>query len=141
MSAPARGTRGTSASCRRSDRAQIFTISSAIVRVLCGLCALCVLSAACGNSTLFRQYEYDEEIYLSLDGSATVYVNGSLAALNALRGASSDSSPAARHGGLHRGADGSAVDPLHHAPAVRRDVSRRRRRVCRSDLVGDQEAG
>jgi hypothetical protein len=30
---------------------------------------------ACGSGGLFRQYEYEEEIYLSLDGSATVYVN------------------------------------------------------------------
>jgi len=59
------------------------------------LCALLVLGAAC-NTTLFRQYEYDEEIYLSLDGTATVYVNGSLSALDALRGASFDASPGAR---------------------------------------------
>ena len=60
-------------------------------------CALVVIAAtsACGGSTLFRQYEYDEEIYLSLDGSATVYVNASLAALNALRGAAFDASPSA----------------------------------------------
>jgi hypothetical protein len=51
---------------------------------------------ACGSGGLFRQYEYEEEIYLSLDGSATVYVNSSLAALNALRGATFDTSPDAR---------------------------------------------
>ncbi len=43
------------------------------------------LGTACGNG-LFQQYEYEEELYLSLDGSATLYVNGSIAALNALRG-------------------------------------------------------
>src|SRR6266566_908660 len=65
--------------------------------LLSGLSALCVLCAACaGGTTLFRQYEYEEEIYLSLDGTATVYVNSSLAALNALRGASFDTSPGAR---------------------------------------------
>jgi hypothetical protein len=63
--------------------------------VLCGLCVLFVITIACGG-TLFRQYEYEEEVYLSLDGSATVYVNSSLPALNALRGASFDASPAAR---------------------------------------------
>jgi len=47
-------------------------------------------AVACGAGGLFRQYEYEEDIYLSLDGSATVYVNSSLAALNALRGASFD---------------------------------------------------
>ena len=44
-------------------------------------------SAGCGGaSEFFRQYEYEEEMYLSLDGSATIYVNSSIAALNALRG-------------------------------------------------------
>lgn len=69
--------------------------------LLCALCLLCVpffLSvAACGGgqggSGLFKQYEYEEEMYLSLDGSATLYVNTSIAALNALRGASFDAAP------------------------------------------------
>ena len=52
-----------------------------------------VIWSACGSSDLFRQYEYEEEIYLFLDGSATVYVNSSVPALNALRGASIDVSP------------------------------------------------
>lgn len=56
---------------------------------------LCVWLSAC-TSGLFRQYEYEEEVYLSLDGSATVYVNSSIAALNALRGTSFDLSPTAR---------------------------------------------
>jgi hypothetical protein len=65
--------------------------------LFCGLGAWFVLSAAaCGAGGLFRQYEYEEEMYLSLDGTATVYVNGSIAALNALHGTSFDASPAAR---------------------------------------------
>ncbi len=53
--------------------------------------------AGCGSGGgLFRQYEYEEEIYLSLDGTATVYVNGSVPALDALRGASLNSDPHAR---------------------------------------------
>jgi len=52
-----------------------------------------VIVSACGSGDLFRQYEYEEEIYLSLDGSATVYVNSSVPALNALRGASIDVGP------------------------------------------------
>ena len=51
-----------------------------------------LLSGACGSG-LFRQYEYEEEMYLSLDGSATIYVNSSVAALNALRGAAFDTTP------------------------------------------------
>src|SRR3954452_9512979 len=65
--------------------------------VLCGLCVLSVIIAACGGSTasLFRQYEYEEEVYLSVDGTATVYVNSSLAALNVLRRTDFDRNPAA----------------------------------------------
>jgi hypothetical protein len=60
------------------------------------LLAAVSVSASCGGGGFFRQYEYEEEIYLSVDGSATVYVNSSVAALNALRGASFDTSPAAQ---------------------------------------------
>ena len=42
-------------------------------------------SIACGN-VIARKYEYEEEIFLDLDGSATVYVNASVPALVALRG-------------------------------------------------------
>ena len=86
------------------------------VFVLCALCVLGVLIAAgssCGGaSALFRQYEYDEEVYLSLDGTATVYVNGSLAALNALRGTMFDASPSGR-------VDTAAVRDYFSGPGVR----------------------
>ena len=63
---------------------------------MCALLAVCVLSA-CGGSGglggLFKSYEYEEDMYLSLDGTATVYVNSSVAALNALRGSSFDTNP------------------------------------------------
>ena len=49
-------------------------------------------TAACGGG-LFRQYEYEEDMYISLDGTATVYVNSSVAALDALHGAPFDPSP------------------------------------------------
>ena len=67
-------------------------------RVVCVplLVAFIAASASCGGTNLFRQYEYEEEVYLSLDGTATVYVNSSLAALNALRGTSFDAGPNAR---------------------------------------------
>ncbi len=64
-------------------------------RVRALLLATSVVATACSSGGLFRQYEYEEEIYLSLDGSATVYVNSSLAALNALHGASFDTRPTA----------------------------------------------
>jgi hypothetical protein len=68
------------------------------LRALCVLfvAALVASSIACGSTGLFRQYEYEEDVYLSLDGTATVYVNSSLAALNALRGTSFNTTPAAR---------------------------------------------
>ena len=69
---------------------------------LCGAAALALVALAatlavgCASGGLFQQYEYEEDIYLSLDGTATVYVNSSVPALNALRGTSLDTSPAAR---------------------------------------------
>jgi hypothetical protein len=69
--------------------------SGRALRVLCGTLLAALCASACGAG-LFRQYEYEEEIYLSLDGTATVYVNSSLAALNALRGTSFDTRPGAR---------------------------------------------
>lgn len=47
---------------------------------------LAALSTASGCSILSRQYEYEEDLYLALDGSATLVVNASVAALVALRG-------------------------------------------------------
>jgi hypothetical protein len=50
---------------------------------------------ACSGIGIFQQYEYEEDMYLSLDGTATMYVNSSLPALNALRGTAFDSTLAA----------------------------------------------
>ena len=69
-----------------------FGAAASLAALVCAALA----SAACGNGGLFRQYEYEEDVYLSLDGSATVYVNSSLAALDALRGATFDTAPSAR---------------------------------------------
>ena len=55
--------------------------------------AALVLSA-CGGRLVKKQYEYEEELYLALDGSATLNVNASVPALVALRGA--DLNPGAR---------------------------------------------
>ena len=54
----------------------------------------CWAAGACGGG-FFRQYEYEEEMSLSLDGSATIYVNSSVSALDALRGATFDPGPMA----------------------------------------------
>ena len=60
------------------------------------LLSLCATLLAGCRTLLPRQYEYDEEIQLSLDGSAVVYINGSIPALVALRGLDHDVTPNAR---------------------------------------------
>lgn len=53
-------------------------------------------SVACRGGIFGRQYEYEEDLYLSLDGTATLVVNSSLAALVSLRGIQIDVNPSAR---------------------------------------------
>jgi hypothetical protein len=66
------------------------------VRIALALVLLSVLtSLACAN-VIARKYEYEEEVFLALDGSATVYVNASVPALVALRGFKLPLDPAAR---------------------------------------------
>jgi hypothetical protein len=55
-----------------------------------------LVGAAACRQGIFKQYEYEEDIHLALDGSATVYVNASIAALAALRGFDLDCRPTAR---------------------------------------------
>jgi hypothetical protein len=54
-----------------------------------------VVSSSC-RSILPVKYEYDEDVQLAIDGSATVSVNASVPALVALRGAPLDVDPRAR---------------------------------------------
>lgn len=58
----------------------------------------CVLTlvASCAVNPLSRKYEYEEEIYVDLDGSATVYVNAAVPALVALRDIDLPLDPGAR---------------------------------------------
>ncbi len=58
--------------------------------------AMVVLIASGCSAGLVTQYEYEEEIYLAVDGSATVYVNASIPSLVNLRGMDLDASPTAR---------------------------------------------
>jgi hypothetical protein len=69
-------------------------IARRMVMLLVMFFALTAVGAC--RSVLSMQYEYDEEVYLELDGSATVYVNASVPALVALRGAPLDVDPRAR---------------------------------------------
>ena len=88
------------------------------------LLAIVLASAACGGTSLFRQYEYEEDTYVSLDGSATVYVNSSIAALDALRGATFSTSPTMR---VNR----DAVRALYTSPATHVTWVRESRRAGR----------
>ena len=70
------------------------------VRLAAVLVAGAALSAACANP-FAPQYEYEEQVYLSVDGRATVVIDSSLPALVALRGLAIDPSldgPADRDG-------------------------------------------
>src|SRR5687767_13900792 len=77
---------------------------------LVGVVAI-VVTAACSGNLLSRKYEYEEDIYLALDGSATVYVNASVAALVALRGLPLNVDPRAR-------LDRTAVRALFESPST-----------------------
>ena len=83
---------------------------------------VCAIAAGCGSGgRLFkREYEYEEELYLSLDGSATLNVNASVASLVALRGADLNPNPRAR-------IDRERVRPLFEGPGGQAAVSLARR--------------
>jgi hypothetical protein len=67
------------------------------MRVGAALAILCLFTACTRDgASIFRQYEYEEEMYLGLDGSATLFVNSSVPALTLLRGAPFDPRPNAR---------------------------------------------
>ena len=70
--------------------------SDACRRALGALAAVALLIAAGCRTVLPRQYEYDEQFDISLDGTATAYVNASIPALVALRGIALDTRPTAR---------------------------------------------
>lgn len=98
-----------------------------VVLAVAVLGVVVLASAGCrgvARGGLFRQYEYEEEMYLSIDGSAALYVNASIPALNALRGTHFDERPNAR-------VDTAAVRAYFTSPAthvVRVSTSRRRNR-------------
>ena len=80
-----------------------------------------LLLAACQKLGLVKQYEYDERVTLSLDGSAVVDITASIPALVALRGATLSVDPEARF-------DRQSFRRLYEAPGVAvREVSAFRR--------------
>jgi hypothetical protein len=88
---------------------------------LAGVSLIVAMSLGCQKLGLVKEYEYDERIELSLDGSAIVDVNASVPALVALRGAPLDVNPEARF-------DRRAFRRIYEAPGVGvREVSTYRR--------------
>lgn len=86
-----------------------------------GIVLAALLFAACQTFGLVKQYEYDERVELSLDGSAVVDITASIPALVALRGANLSVDPEARF-------DRHAFRRLYEGPGVAvRDVSAFRR--------------
>ena len=79
------------------------------------LAALALIALASCASPFGRQYEYEEELYLDLDGSATLVVNSSLAALAALHGLDVPLDPTAS-------VDRDAIRELYASPVT--DVTR-----------------
>jgi hypothetical protein len=95
--------------------------SSALAWIVLALC----VSAACGGGFFGKQYEYEEDFYLALDGSADIIINTSLAALKALRGIDVD--PRLRQ------EDREALQALYDSPVskvkrIRRPWTRKGRR-------------
>jgi hypothetical protein len=73
---------------------------------------LAATAAACGGPPLLRHYEYEEEVFLGVDGSATVVINSSIHALVALRGLNLDPRPRAR-------LDRQRLETAYASPATR----------------------
>jgi hypothetical protein len=88
---------------------------------LVGVALAVLMAGACQKLGLVKQYEYDERVELSLDGSAIVDITASIPALVALRGATLSVDPEARF-------DRQAFRRLYEGPRVSvRDVSAFRR--------------
>jgi hypothetical protein len=86
-----------------------------------GIALAALVLAGCQALGLVKQYEYDERMELSLDGSAVVDITASIPALVALRGATLNVDPEARF-------DRRAFRRLYEGPGVSvREVSAFRR--------------
>jgi hypothetical protein len=77
-----------------------------------GLVACLLALNGCSGNLLSRKYEYEEDVYLRLDASATVYINAAVPALIALRGVDLPLDPKAR-------LDRLKVRELYEAPGAR----------------------
>ena len=86
------------------------------MRAAAACLALTVFAAACGGGPLFgKVYEYEEDLYLSLDGSADLIINASIPALVSLRGLELNPDPSAQF-------DREKIRELYQSPLT--DVTR-----------------
>lgn len=82
--------------CRRGEAQYIIRLMRVwTARPAVGLLVLMAIAAAGCSNPLAPKYEYEEQMYLKVDGSATVLIDASLAALVALRNLPVDRSSAA----------------------------------------------
>jgi hypothetical protein len=81
------------------------------LRTAAALVLLCAVTGGAGCQSLFRQYEYEEELYVKLNGQASMVVNASIPALVALRGFKLDASPNAA-------VDREAIRALYESPVT-----------------------
>jgi len=70
-------------------------VRRAFLAILSALAVAALGVSACSGGGLVKHYEYDEDIYLAIDGSATIYLNASVPALVNLRGLDLDLRPTA----------------------------------------------
>jgi hypothetical protein len=112
----------------KSPKDLIIVFSMPLRALVVAALTIAALSASlsCRGGKLIRQYEYEEDMYLELDGSATVVVNASLPALVALRGLTLPSGSSAR---LDRQAARQAYEsPVTRVATVSRPWRRHGRR-------------
>ncbi|HET9362372.1 MAG TPA: hypothetical protein VFO58_21620 [Vicinamibacterales bacterium] len=93
-------------------------------RVALSAAACATVAWSCGSGLLGTQYEYEEQIRLSVDGSARVDVSSSVPALVALRGVDLPLDPAAE-------VDRSKIRSLFEGPGATVASVRRSRRAGR----------
>jgi hypothetical protein len=90
-------------------------------RMRAALLAIAVMAAACngGRPAVFGpDYEYEEDLTLALDGSATLVVNASVPALAALHGVHLDSDPNSRADLLKEEARAAFTSPYSEVTSV-----------------------
>jgi hypothetical protein len=95
---------------RAGWRARVLWIAVLLTSV-----AVTAAAPGCGGRLFGKVYEYEEDVYVSLDGSADVIVNASIPALVTLRGLNLNPDPGSRF-------DAAAVRSAYESPLT--DVKR-----------------